>query len=75
MKAVGKMDLWLFLSFLVLSVPAIASELDDVVPGHWVEVRGKLDKNGIFQAQRIELVDLQGSSIRVQNTHHDLFAK
>jgi len=65
MKAISRMGLWLFLSFLVLSLPAIASELDDVVPGHWVEVRGKLDENSIFQAQRIELVDLQGATVLI----------
>ena len=39
MNVISRLGLWLFLSFLVLPVPAIASELDEVVPGHWVEDR------------------------------------
>lgn len=37
----------------VLSTPEAIRE------GHWLEIRGELDANGIFQAQRIEIVHSQ----------------
>ena len=65
MKFSGGTKIWLLLSCLVFSAPGIASELDSIIPGNWVEVRGKMDEQGIFQAQRIELIDPQGSSVLI----------
>lgn len=65
MKFSGGTKVWLLLSCLVFSAPGIASELDSIIPGNWVEVRGKMDEQGIFQAQRIELIDPQGSSVLI----------
>ncbi len=44
MKITSRFGPWPLLVYLVLTVPAIASELDDIVPGNWVEVRGKLER-------------------------------
>lgn len=42
-----------------------AGELDGVVPGNWVEVRGLMDERGIFQASRVELVDPEGDELLI----------
>jgi len=65
MKITDRVGLLLVLGFLTCSAPAIASSLDDIVPGNWLEVRGKLDEQGIFQAQRVELIDPKGNSVLI----------
>lgn len=62
MKVMSRTGLLLFLVILTLSVPAVASDMDEIVAGNWLEVRGKQDEQGIFEAQRIDLVDPRGSS-------------
>lgn len=48
--------LWLFLTCMILSFSATASGLDDIVAGNWVEVRGGLNDQGIFVAERLDLI-------------------
>ena len=57
MKLFCKPGLWLSLVCLGLSAPVEGSDMDGVVAGNWVEVRGKLDEQGIFLAQRIDLIE------------------
>jgi len=42
---------------LIVSFPAMANEMNDIVPGNWVELRGTLDEQGIFVAERVDLVE------------------
>ena len=57
MKLLRQPGLWLFLLCLVLAIPAMGNEMDEVVPGNWVEVRGKLDDKGVFIAERVDLTE------------------
>jgi len=57
MKLPQRAGLWLLLVSLVVTLPAAASEMGSIVTGNWVEVRGKLDKQGVFVAQRIDLIE------------------
>ena len=57
MKFLRQAGLWLALANLAVAFPAAASEVGSIVAGNWVEVRGKLDEQGIFVAQRIDLVE------------------
>ena len=41
---------WLVLVCLIVSFPAIANEMNDIIPGNWVELRGTQDEQGIFVA-------------------------
>ncbi len=56
MKILLKPVVWLMLAGLILSRPVAGYEPAGLVPGHWVEVRGKLNEQGVFVAQRIDLV-------------------
>jgi len=55
MKLFRQQGSWLFLLCLVLAIPAMGNEMNEVVPGNWVEVRGKLDDKGVFIAERVDL--------------------
>ena len=61
----------LCLSFgcLMMSFQGFANELggtlDDIVAGNWVEVRGQLDDQGIFIAQRVDLVEPESEEILI----------
>ena len=57
--------LWLLLACIILSFTAQGSELDDVVPGNWVEVRGKLDEQGGLVAQRVDLIEPQREEVLI----------
>jgi alginate production protein len=59
MKGLPKPLLWLLSACLMLPGLAVTAELDGIVPGHWLEVRGELDEHGVFQAQRIHLIEPQ----------------
>ena len=48
---------WLTLLCLFLSGTLLANEMDNIVPGHWVELRGELDEQGIFLVQRVDLIE------------------
>jgi len=65
----GSRILGMILAMLVWVADAQASELDSVIPGHWVEVRGQLDKKGVFQAQRIELQEPQAYDTLIGTAH------
>jgi alginate production protein len=59
---------WLFLTCLLLFAPGLAlgsGVLDGIVPGSWVEVRGQLDGQGVFQATRVELADRAGEELLI----------
>jgi len=57
MKSSRQARLWLMLASLIFSAPVVGYELDGIVAGNWVEVRGKLNEQGVFIAQRIDLVE------------------
>jgi len=57
--------LWLLLATWFLSVPALGSELDGIVTGHWVEVRGGLNEQGVFVAQRIDLIEPESEEVLI----------
>ena len=65
MKGLPKPLLWLLSACLMLPGLAVTAELDDIVPGHWLEVRGELDEHGIFQAQRIDLIEPQDEEVLI----------
>jgi len=48
---------WLMLVCLICSFPATAEEMNDIVPGNWVELRGALDEQGVFVVERVDLVE------------------
>jgi alginate production protein len=47
------------LSLLLFVWPAVsfATSAGDIVPGHWLQVRGELDEQGVFQVQRLNLIE------------------
>ena len=65
MKPGHKMRLWLFSACLVLSFQAAGNDLDGIVAGNWLEVRGSLDKQGIFVAQRIDLIEPEREEVLI----------
>lgn len=50
---------------LVASFPAIANEMNDIVPGHWLELRGKLDEQGVFIVARADLVEPETDEVLI----------
>jgi len=69
MMSLHNLRLWLVLACVVVPDAVSASEpgnkLDGVVAGHWVEVRGQLDDEGVFVAQRVELIDPQSEEVLI----------
>lgn len=57
MKFSSKPSTWFFMLCLLSPFPAPASELDAIVPGHWVDLRGMLSEDGTFLVQRVDLID------------------
>jgi alginate production protein len=60
MRALNLPALCLLVALLCLSGPAPASDLDKLMVGHWLEVRGQLDEDGVFRAGRVNLVEPRG---------------
>lgn len=48
---------WLLMVLLASPFTAPASEVDDIVPGHWVDLRGATVEDGTFLVQRLDLID------------------
>ena len=65
MKGLLNPLLWLFSLCLMLPGLAVTAELDEIVPGHWLAVRGELDQHGIFQAQRIDLIEPRDEEVLI----------
>ena len=63
MKLLFKPALWLFLSCFLLSFSANGNEMDNIVPGNWVELRGNLNDHGIFVARRVDLIELETEEV------------
>jgi len=57
MRAWFKPVNWVLWVCLVSSFSAPASEIDDIVPGHWVDLRGAPGEDGTFVVQRLDLID------------------
>lgn len=57
MRLFFRQNSWLMLLSLLLSGVLQADELDSIVPGHWVELRGGLDEQGVFLVQRVDLIE------------------
>jgi len=55
----------LLLVCLIVSFPAMANEMNDIFAGNWVEVRGKMDEQGIFVAQRVDLVEPETEEVLI----------
>ena len=56
---------WLLLFCIIVSMPATANEMDAIVPGNWVELRGALDEQGVFVAERVNLVEPETDEILI----------
>ena len=54
-----KQALRLFILLWAWPTVSFATGVGDIVPGHWLEVRGQLDEQGVFQVQRLRLVEPQ----------------
>ena len=65
MKQLFKPEAWLLLVSLIVSSPAMANEMNDIIPGNWVEVRGALDEQGIFVAERVDLVEPETDEVLI----------
>lgn len=50
---------------LALTLPALGAELDGVMPGHWLEVRGNLDEKGVFVGERVDLVEPEEEEVLI----------
>lgn len=50
---------------MVLAMPAWGSDPGAIVAGHWLELRGNKDDDGVFVAQRAELVEPQDKSVLI----------
>lgn len=50
---------------VALSLPVFGSEMGDVVPGNWLEIRGKKDEEGLFVAQRVDLIEPQPEEVLI----------
>ena len=57
MGALSFSGLFLIVTLLCLSAPALGLDLDRVIVGHWLEVRGQLDEDGVFRAGRVDLIE------------------
>ena len=55
MRHVVRLLAWSMLVCLFVSFPAIANEVNDNVPGHWLELRVNLDENIVFGAARSDI--------------------
>ncbi|MEH6518260.1 MAG: alginate export family protein [Halioglobus sp.] len=53
-----------FLLYSPISVGG-TDELDGIIPGNWVQVRGQMDEHGVFQARRIELLNPEGDQLLI----------
>ena len=65
MSLLFKQGLWPILICLILSFPAMAEEMDDIVPGHWLELRGKMDEQGVFVVQRVDLIEPENEEVLI----------
>ena len=63
MKLLFKRNLWLMLICLGLSFPATANEMDNIIPGNWVELRGSINEEGVFVVQRADLIEPQTEEV------------
>ena len=50
---------WLLLLLFVWPAVSFATSAGDIVPGHWLQVRGQLDEHGVFKVQRLNLIEPQ----------------
>lgn len=57
--------LWLLLLGLFASGVLYANDLDGVVPGHWLELRGSMDEQGVFQIERVDLVEPETEEVLI----------
>jgi len=44
---------------------ASANEVDNIVPGNWVELRGGMDEQGAFRVQRIDLIEPETEEVLI----------
>jgi len=58
-------SLWLLLAGMVLAAPVAGSEMEALVAGSWVEVRGTLDEQGVFVAQRVDLIEPDNEEVLI----------
>jgi len=65
MRIIDKPIIWLLLVCIFTSFPAIANEMNDIVPGHWLEIRGTLDEQGDFIAARADLVEPETDEVLI----------
>ncbi len=56
--------IWL-ISCLQFAAVVSANEFEEIVPGHWLEVRGGLDEKGVFQAQRVNLIEPESEEVLI----------
>lgn len=56
---------WSLLLCMLISLPIKASEINNIVPGNWVELRGAMDDNGIFVAERVDLIDPESDEVLI----------
>lgn len=63
MRLLLKRGLWLMLIGLGFSLPATANEMDNIVPGNWMELRGSIDEEGVFVVKRADLIEPQTKEV------------
>ena len=68
MKVLCKSVRMLFLVSLTWVIPFQANgadELNGIIAGNWVQVRGHMDEHGSFLAERVELIDPQSKELLI----------
>ncbi len=65
MNLLSRLQPWLVLIGLGLSLPVLGSDMDGIVPGNWMELRGNLNEQGVFVAARADLIDPQSEEVLI----------
>ena len=62
---------WLLMVLLASPLAVSASEVDNIVPGHWVDLRGAKAEDGTFLVQRVDLIDPSTEEVLIGTVSKD----
>ena len=60
-----KQVLRLFILLWAWPAVSFATSIGDIVPGHWLEVRGQLNEQGAFEVQKLRLIEPQDEEVMI----------